>query len=103
MIDRTDKEIRAEVYRLWNYDPSQFRFSLEELKVEVKRSPGLVRLTITAMFEPPGLTPAQLEGLAKFFGAKHAGDPEHDINEPGCETCDYGSRYGFEIALWGDA
>lgn len=33
---------------------------------------------------------------------KHVGQLS-DIAEPGCETCDWQSRYGFELRVWGDA
>lgn len=108
MIDRTDDEIRAEVTRLWIVplttpsgrvyfdDPS-------DISVEIIRSgPGVIVLSISRMYDSPGLTLAQLEGLASFFKAKHVGKLS-SIAEPGCETCDWNSKYGFELQVWGDS
>lgn len=98
MIERTDEEVQAEVERLWPCEGEH------DITAEVDRSvPGRVTLLIRAMYETPGLTLAQLEGLAKFFGAAHAGEAYGDHALPGCETCDYGSEYGFHLDLWGDA
>lgn len=106
MIDRTDDEIRAEVTRLWTVrrGPSGKDYVDEtEVTVEVNRSdPENIVLSIFAMYYSPGVTLAQLEGLAAFFGAKHVGKLS-DIAEPGCETCDWDSKYGFELQVWGDS
>lgn len=110
MIDRTDEEVQAEVHRAWkrtakwSWEDVEHDDSPDHLTVEVDRSvPGRVTLLIHSMYDPPGLTVAQLDGLARFFGAAHAGDAYGDHALSGCETCDYGSEYGFHLDLWGDA
>lgn len=108
MIDRTDDEIRDEVIRLWIVPmktPSGRVYfdDPDNISVEIDRAePGVVVLSISRMYDRPGLTLAQLEGLAAFFQAKHVGKLSN-IAKPGCETCDWQSRYGFELRVWGDA
>lgn len=82
---------------------------VEKAEVEVKRRkhkgfPAL-EIRLVKMYERP--VPAQYEGnLLKFFDAIKAAagtenlDLVYDVSNPGCETCDWGSAYGWEFVAW---
>ena len=57
-----------------------------------------IRVELTSMYSPPGLTFAQLMLLSEFFGTKQI-DAGEKIDESGCETCDYNSCYGFIVDI----
>jgi hypothetical protein len=59
-----------------------------------------VLVEIDCMYESPKRDEAALESFREFLGLKHI-DIHYDINEGGCESCDYGSRYGYAIRAWG--
>lgn len=69
----------------------------EEIRVEFCDA-GEIRLTLSSMYRPPGLGLAKLMRLAEFFGTTNIDDADHFQNA-GCETCDYGSSYGFTLVI----
>jgi hypothetical protein len=54
-------------------------------------------VTVSAMYEAPGLSFANLCDLAEFFETKAIHDDR--FGSEGCETCDYGSEYGFRLRI----
>lgn len=61
-------------------------------------SPDIVRVTISCMYEAPSPNLNVLTQLAEFFGTKNINDDDHFSNG-GCETCDYGSSYGYTLTI----
>lgn len=55
-----------------------------------------VDITVSKMYESPHLNLDILMQLAEFLGTKNINDDDRFSNE-GCETCDYGSSYGFTL------
>lgn len=53
---------------------------------------------IANMYEAPGLELSQLIELAEFFGTKNI-ESAGNFSNGGCETCDYGSSYGFTLQI----
>ncbi len=97
MNKRTDEEILAEVYRLW---PRLGRAvgRGKNNAVKVVRGAGYLDISIGQMYESPGFSFAHLEGLAKFFDTKNV-ETESEFRYGGCETCDFGSEYGFVLRI----
>ena len=88
MTFRSTPEIMDKIEALWP----------EADKRAVKRNDqGEVRVSISSMYEAPGLTFAQLMALAEWFDTKDIADER--FHSGGCETCDYGSDYGFELII----
>lgn len=50
------------------------------------------------MYDPPNLSYKILRDLVEFFGTEEI-DTSDTISQGGCETCDYGSKYGFNIVI----
>ena len=63
-----------------------------------KNRTDLVSFTLSSMYDPPGLNFNKLCALSEFFDTRNMTDPD-TFSKGGCETCDYGSSYGFTIEL----
>lgn len=90
MKTRTKEEIESEVKRIWA--------GSEPDGIEITQSGEGWNLRLSSMYEPPGLGFSHLSELAEFFDTKNIGDADR-FNEGGCETCDYGSSYGFTLEV----
>ena len=90
MNQKTEEEIKSAIALIWDRD--------EPDKVEITIKPNEVRIRMTSMFDPPGLNFEKLTRLSQFFGTMNIDDAER-ISDGGCETCDYGSCYGFELVI----
>ena len=67
------------------------------IKIE-KNTPKEVRITLKCMYEAPAINLNILMQLADFFGTKNINDDDR-FASIGCETCDYGSSYGFTLTV----
>lgn len=91
----TDERIIEKCKELW---PNIGAWRRESSVEVVANKPGEVRIRIVDMYDPPPLNLDILLSLAEFFGTKNIDDANR-IDEPGCDTCDYGSEYGFELVV----
>lgn len=64
----------------------------------VSDTPKRIAFKVHAMYEPPPFNSTLLFALCDFFDTKHINDVNRWSNG-GCETCDYGSDYGFELEV----
>lgn len=105
MIKRTSEEILKKLHELWEKDfywggddGRKYRHvEVPEFDIQ-KNEDKEVRLKISKMYEAPGLNLQVLMALAEFFGTKHINDDDR-FSHGGCETCDYGSEYGFVLTI----
>ena len=56
-------------------------------------------ISFTKMYGPPHLSYAVMAEIAEMFGTKEI-DFNNSIALDGCDTCGYGSRYGYEIEVY---
>lgn len=92
MKNYTPAEITTKALEVFGDDWRQ-----PEIEV-VKRQDGSVSIRVEAMYEAPELSFAKLAALSEFFETKNINDDER-FSGSGCETCDYGSSYGFELVV----
>jgi hypothetical protein len=64
----------------------------------ITNTPDKVEIEITCMYEAPSPTLPALVKLADFFGTMNINDAAAFANG-GCETCDYGSSYGYTLVV----
>lgn len=70
-----------------------------EADVQINNSDQIL-FEYEAMYQKPcDATEELLEALRVAFDADHV-EKYDDITSGGCESCDYGSSYGFAIRLW---
>ena len=91
MTKRTQSEVDAFLAELW---PDQ---AYCDTKREAKRVGEGWDVTASDMYEAPGLSLTQLIKLSDFFGTRNIRDERFSYG--GCETCDYGSCYGFTLEV----
>jgi len=85
-----DAAIEAKVRELWQDGAPD--------KIEIARTGKTVRIKLSSMYEAPGLSFAQLKALSAFFETDNLDDDDR-FSYSGCETCDYGSSYGFTLRI----
>jgi hypothetical protein len=89
MITRTIDEIRDKVSKIWP--------AAEDVGVKT-RDDGAVLIKVSSMYHAPGMSFSMLSDLSEFMGTKKIDDEDH-FSWSGCETCDYGSKYGFTLVV----
>lgn len=88
-------EIEDKAREIWAVD------RLERTEVEVREfrdRPGIIHITVQAMYESPGRSLPKLIEFGKFLGTNEIEDVDQ-FGYGGCESCDYGSRYGFTLEV----
>ena len=96
-IEQITKEIKTEVEKIWGNAKYPYE-EPDDIEVEVAKDGSYVDITISAMYGTPGCTFDQMAQLSQFFGTTNIGN-EDDFAYGGCETCDYGSKYGFTLRI----
>lgn len=107
MQQRTNEQILAKVMELW---PDVFEWEPESRKLNllgVARIGDTISFNVTKMYEKPGsdygsdeggLTFAKRLELSKFFDTMNV-ETDNEIADSGCETCNWGSAYGFTVIV----
>lgn len=78
--------------------------TFDDPDVSVREDGEYIHIIVSNMYEPPRFkTPLSfIEGMMEI--AKLCGKTEltidYEISHSGCETCDYGSEYGYEFKAW---
>ena len=85
----TIEEIEAKAKEIW--------LDADSIKVE-EPTKGIIHITLSAMYEAPGRSLKQLILLSEFFGTTEIEEADN-FSLPGCESCDYGSRYGVTLEI----
>lgn len=85
-------EVKTERKDLWYESIGSDDFAVQE------NTPEMVRVRFAKMYSAPSLSFAHLKKLSAFFGTDNI-DNGDEFSDPGCETCDYGSSYGFTIYI----
>jgi hypothetical protein len=67
-------------------------------RVNVDGEKGIFHFEYAEEYGPPDLSYAILRAWVDHFGTEEI-DTSNTINESGCETCDYGSKYGFNVYI----
>lgn len=67
-------------------------------KLEVSVCPQRAEITVSNTYSAPGLSFSHLKKLSEFFDTDNINDDAR-FNHGGCDTCDYGSEYGFTLTI----
>ena len=89
---KTEEEIINKVKEIWKEED---RYNSIDINVKIEKEH--VEIHISRMYDAPGLSFAKLSAISDFFETKNI--DEESFNHAGCETCDYGSSYGFVIII----
>lgn len=92
MTIHTEEEIVEKVKEIWK--PEQY----SNFKFKCHIDNDVIKLTLTTMYEHLPLSFKHLKALSEYFGTDNINDDDR-FSESGCETCDYGSCYGFTLTI----
>lgn len=100
MIQHTEEAITAKVQEIYDAEHAKNYCMGWETKgcINVTAAPEKVSIAVSCMYAAPSPTLAVLRQLADFFGTDNINDDDHFSNG-GCETCDYGSSYGYTLTV----
>lgn len=72
-----------------------------QMEYTILRNDNQILVECTHMYDWESIRPTeeQCAALCSALDAENT-DIHYDISEAGCETCDYGSRYGFALRIW---
>jgi hypothetical protein len=71
--------------------------SLDHVKI-VANEPDFVSFSVTAQYSAPGFNYFHIQKLSELFETRNINLAD-TVDISGCETCDYGSRYGYELII----
>ena len=99
MLKHTDEEIIDFVNNLYD-DTYPGSKSTREFAIDIKKNTDKeVLFEVHQMYDCPELNFSIYKKYSEFFGTDNI-DKYDDISESGCESCDYGSKYGYAIRVW---
>jgi hypothetical protein len=58
-----------------------------------------ITFELTQMYNAPDISYKEMKKVADYFGTVEM-DFQQDISDPGCDTCDWGSRYGYTVYIY---
>lgn len=101
MKTHTNAEIIAKCQSIWDAEQAAhycMGWESEGCVHVDKNTADEVWITVKCMYEAPPINLNVLMQLAEFFGTRNINDDER-FARPGCDTCDYGSTYGFTLIV----
>lgn len=97
MEQHTIEAIEAQLLKLFKDDDGYFYGNGLTVTQEVN-TPERIVVKVSNMYESPPFNSAVIFGLCEFFDTKHINDIDR-WNNSGCETCDWGSSYGYRLEV----
>ncbi len=97
----TNEEILSKCQAIWDAEHEKNYCMGWESKgcIEILRNDNEeVKIKLACMYETPSLNLDVMMRLADLFGTKNINDDDK-FGERGCDTCDYGSSYGFTLTV----
>lgn len=88
----TNKEIKCKVKEIFKFQ------TYSDPEIEIKANKSYIDIEISQEYTRPTLSFKQLNELAKFFDTLNI-ETESEFSNSGCDTCDYGSSYGFVLRI----
>ncbi len=93
MNNHSIEEIKAKVDELF------LRAADQKPETEVVAYPdGSLEISVSAMYEAPGRDLKTVIALGEYLGTMNINEGG-SIQHRGCDTCDYGSQYGFTLIV----
>lgn len=101
MKQYTDEEIIDKCVEIWDAQHEKHYMMgwehADSVKV-LKNLENIVEIKLECMYEAPCLNLEVLRQLADFFETDNINDDDK-FSYGGCETCDYGSSYGYTLSI----
>ena len=88
----TDEQIIEKCKEIW-MKPGVYRL---QIRISKNEESGII-FDVSDMYDPPVLNLLILKSLSDFFETDNITTDK--FSNKGCETCDYGSSYGFTVFI----
>ena len=95
---KTVNEIAQDIEALVKKAAGEHHF-FSDLEIEVTRNGADFEIKVQDMYDAPPFNSGLVFDLVEYFGTKLIDSSRFDIR--GCETCDYGSSYGYDLTVKG--
>jgi len=96
-LDLSEKEILSKVEYIWK-DEYKYSYSKPIIGIECLSKGKGYTISLHRMYDSPPLNLTHLKALSEFFETDNINDVDR-WNNGGCETCDFGSNYGFKLSI----
>lgn len=93
----TAAEILEKLPSFWENPPKDAYWD-KPGKYDVKVSEDSITIEVSAMYSSPSLNFPILKRMAEYFDTENINDDDR-FGYGGCETCDYGSSYGYTLTV----
>lgn len=91
---KSEKEIKEFFAQCFKHE-----YDFRSQNVDVYFNDKMVEVKVTWMYDAPDFTEEIRNEMVEFFGTQNIVHYD-DISNSGCETCDYGSSYGYVFRIW---
>jgi hypothetical protein len=91
MLKKSKEEIEQFVVEV--FPPRKYDYQEVEISVE----PAKITILVSRMYAAVPLSFEILTKFSKFFDTMEIN--ENSFGQPGCDTCDYGSKYSIELTI----
>ena len=95
---KTVNEIAQDIEALVKKAAEEHHY-FSKLEIKVTRNGADFEIQVQDMYSPPPFNSGLVFDLVEYFGTKLIDSSRFDIG--GCETCDYGSSYGYDLIVKG--
>lgn len=93
MKEHTDEEIREFLQQVFTGNLDNYSGADT---IDITRNPDNIELRIAAEYRAPKLRFEDINRLAEFFDTMNV-ETNSEFGSSGCDTCDYGSEYGYYL------
>jgi hypothetical protein len=94
---KTTEEIQAFVESIWEKACEKNYMETPD-KIKITQHDDEIQIRVESMYSAPGLNFDILSQLSEFFKTRNINDDDR-FGHRGCDTCDYGSCYGFTLTV----
>lgn len=94
-----EKAITEKAMKIWTRD--SYPYSPDNVTARVTKygKEVAVEIDISREYQSPEIKFSDLLALSQYFGGTERIGEVNDWAQSGCETCDYGSSYGFTVRV----
>lgn len=96
----SDKEIKEKLTQVFEqYQSDEYFYMSSNFDIVVKENTdSKIVVLVSDMYHTPPLNSVTVQMMCEAFETKHINELDQ-WHHGGCETCDYGSDYGWEIEI----
>lgn len=95
--DYTEAEIKSKIVEIFAKAEAANSDVDAPDTITVMTYPNLIRIELSSMYEPPSMNFGIVKGISEYFETENINSDQFSWG--GCETCDFGSSYGYTLTI----